>query len=56
MLMYTEELLKEKYIIHNYIQSKAWREKIENKPNKILFPFLLYFDEFETNSPLGTHR
>lgn len=40
MLIYTDELLKEKCIVHNYIQNNVWREKIENKPNKTLFPIL----------------
>lgn len=30
-------------------------KKLEKYPNKILFPFLLYFDEFETNNHLGSH-
>jgi len=56
MITYTNELLKDTNIIFNYIQSESWREKIEIYPNKTLFPFLLYFDEFETNNPLGSHR
>jgi len=56
MIKYTNELLKDTNIVFNYIQSESWREKIEKYPNKTLFPFLLYFDKFETNNPLGSHR
>lgn len=56
MITYTNKLLKDTNIVYNYIQSESWREKIELHPNKTLFPFLLYFDEFETNNPLGSHR
>lgn len=55
MVTYTEELLKNKCIINNLIQSNLWKKKLEKHPNKMLFPFLLYFDEFETNNPLGSH-
>jgi len=56
MITYTKKLLKDTNIVYNYIQSESWRDKIEIHPNKMLFSFLLYFDEFETNNPLGSHR
>lgn len=31
-------------------------KKLKIYQNKTQFPFLLYFDEFETNNPLGSHR
>jgi len=55
IVTYTEELLKNKCIISDLIQSNMWKKKLEKNPNKMLFPFLLYFDEFETNNPLGSH-
>lgn len=30
-------------------------KKLEKHSNKMLFPFLLYFDEFKTNNPIGSH-
>jgi hypothetical protein len=40
--------------VTNFIQSNLWKKKHEKNPNKILFPFLFYFDEFETHYSLGT--
>ncbi|KAF0769830.1 Uncharacterized protein FWK35_00006347 [Aphis craccivora] len=34
---------------------KFGKKKIINQPNKIILPYFLYFDDYETNNPLGTH-
>lgn len=56
MLTHTEKLLKDNSgLTYSFIQSDIWRCKLEQNQNKILFPFILYFDEFETNNALGSH-
>lgn len=41
--------------ISNFMQSKMWKQKNEaENENKIIFPLLIYFDDFETNNPLGS--
>jgi len=35
-------------------ESQMWRDTILHS-DKILIPFFLYFDDFETNNPLGRH-
>jgi len=42
-------------IICSYIQCEVWKEKCCQNPNKLLIPFFLYFDDYETNNPLGSH-
>lgn len=45
-------------IICSYIQCEVWKErskKDRQNPNKLLIPFFLYFDDYETNNPLGSH-
>ena len=34
---------------------KFAKKKIVNQPNKIIIPYFWYFDDYETNNPLGTH-
>jgi len=42
-------------VVCSYFQSKVWKEKCRNDIDKIIIPFFLYFDEYETNNPLGAH-
>lgn len=42
-------------IISNYLQSEIWKEKCSKNTNKLLIPFFLYFDDYETNNALGSH-
>lgn len=41
--------------ISNFMQSSLWKKKIEHFDSEsIVLPILLYFDDFETNNPLGS--
>jgi len=42
-------------IVCSFVQSEDWKIKFQNPPDKIIIPFFLYFDEYETNNPLGAH-
>jgi len=42
-------------IICSFIQSEFWKDKCLNNPGKIIIPFFLYFNEYETANPLGSH-
>ncbi|XP_060854891.1 uncharacterized protein LOC132932521 [Metopolophium dirhodum] len=54
-LKYSETIIEANdNLIHNFIQSQMWRDKILLS-DKILIPFFLYFDDFETNNSLGSH-
>lgn len=43
-------------IMFNIIQGELWREKMKNFKDIFVLPILLFFDEFETNNPLGSHK
>lgn len=45
--------------IFNYIQSPHWKEiinKLNLPEDELAVPLLIYFDEFEPNNPLGSHK
>jgi len=42
-------------IVCSFVQSEVWKVKCQSSPDKIIIPFFLYFDEYETNNPLGAH-
>jgi len=56
ILKYFDDLMSESEdIISSYIQSEVWKEKCRNNPGKVVIPFFLYFDEYETANPLGSY-
>lgn len=42
------------YCLSNIIQSELWKH-FSNFHNKIVLPLIIYYNEFETNNPLGSH-
>ncbi|XP_075168245.1 uncharacterized protein LOC142240420 [Haematobia irritans] len=50
----TKRLLQ-KDVLANFCNGSLWKKKITNFGNKIVIPYLLYFDDFEINNPLGSH-
>lgn len=55
-LQYISILKKNTQIISNFIQGELWRKLTINDGDKIVFPILLYFDDYENNNLLGSHR
>ncbi|CAH1110432.1 unnamed protein product [Psylliodes chrysocephalus] len=54
-LKYVEDL-KSKKDIFNIVQSNLWKNKISNfDESDIVFPIFLYYDDYETGNPLGSH-
>lgn len=41
--------------ITNIIQGEVWKSKISNLKDKIVIPYLLYYDDVEINNALGSH-
>lgn len=39
----------------NIIHGEVWKSKIVNFKNKIVIPYLLYYDDVEINNALGSH-
>ena len=48
--------LQEDSIISNFIQASLWKEIIKKFNGRIVLPLFLYFDDYENNNPLGSHR
>lgn len=51
---YVNILAKETSIVSNIMQGDLWSKKYSNG-DKTVFPIFLYFDDFETRNPLGSH-
>lgn len=53
---YVKELSLEKDILSNIMQGDLWLKKYcPLIRDKIVFPLILFFDEFQTGNPLGSH-
>lgn len=48
-------ILSHESSLEHFIQGKLWKQKLSTYTNKIVFPYFLYLDDFETNNPLGSH-
>ncbi|XP_043279805.1 uncharacterized protein [Venturia canescens] len=40
----------------NFIQGSLWKEQKSKFIGKIVFPLFMYYDDYEPNNPLGSHR
>lgn len=54
ILQYINDLRKDTRKLSNVVQGDLWLRKYSNS-TKIIIPVYLYFDEFETRNPLGSH-
>ncbi|XP_044010180.1 uncharacterized protein LOC122853827 [Aphidius gifuensis] len=54
----TDSLEKSKisYPVSSFVQGEAWRNIISQYQNKFVIPLSIYFDDFEINNPLGSHK
>lgn len=48
--------LKTHEIISNFIQGSSWHKLSSNFEDKTVFPVHIFFDDYETNNPLGSHK
>lgn len=53
---YVNSLKENKNIISNFVQGSLWTKISAPFGEKIVFPLFLYFDDFENNNPLGSHK
>lgn len=54
ILSYMDDLREDNSYLSNVIQGDLWLKKYSNS-SKIIIPLQLFFDEFETRNPLGSH-
>lgn len=50
-----ENIKKSSYII-SLLQGTVWQDIEKNMEDKLVLPLVLYFDDFEINNPLGSHK
>lgn len=55
-LSYYQSLRSNKTIIENFVQGSLWEDISSQFTDKIVYPLFLFFDDYETNNVLGTHR
>ncbi|OXU17249.1 hypothetical protein TSAR_013512 [Trichomalopsis sarcophagae] len=55
-MSYIKSLESNKHIISNIIQADYWRERSKSFGDKIVFPMVMYYDDYENNNPLGTQK
>ncbi|CAH1117061.1 unnamed protein product [Phaedon cochleariae] len=48
------ELQEDKHTVTNLTQAELWKTKIEHT-KELIFPLLIYCDDFEVGNPLGAH-
>lgn len=54
---YVNLLNSNSHIISNIIQCSHWKEKIAgHDKEKIVLPLMMFFDDYENNNPLGSHK
>lgn len=54
-LEYINSLYADNENISNFIQGEFWKEEKKKFGDKIVFPISIFFDDYETNNPLGSH-
>lgn len=52
---FMQDTMLNKTVFSNFIQGSLWQEKITKYNNKTVLPIFLYFDDYETGNPLGSH-
>lgn len=53
---HVRELNSEQDILSNFIQGNHWKNILRNfSTDKFVCPLFIYFDDFETSNPLGSH-
>lgn len=55
MKKHMQDTVSNKKVFFNFIQGPLWKNKIINCNDKTILPIFLYFDDYETGDPLGSH-
>lgn len=55
-LRYYQSLRSNNNIIENFVQGSLWEEISSHFIGKIVYPIFLFFDDYENNNVLGSHR
>lgn len=55
-LQYLKNAEKHSTIVKNIVQGSLWKEKSKIYDDKIVLPLVMFFDDYENNNPLGSHK
>lgn len=55
-LDYLDFLKNSDKVVCNYVQGDYWREFKKSNDQIVIIPIAIYFDDYENNNPLGSHR
>lgn len=55
ILDYMKQVTNNQHCVSNIIQSDLWKHLSHDFHDKLVLPLIIYYDEFETNNPLGGH-
>lgn len=55
MKTHYKQLMEDTTTYSNFIQGELWKAQIKNSKSDLIFPLFLYFDDYETGNPLGSH-
>ena len=43
-------------VIFDFIRGSLWKEENTKSRGKLVLSLFMYFDDYETNNPMGSHR
>lgn len=55
-LDYIKDLKNHTEVMSNFIQGELWKDMSLQFGEQLVFPLFMYFDDYENNNPLGSHR
>ena len=57
VFVYYQQLFYNVDVIEDFVQGNLWPNKVkDNFSDKTVFPLFVYFDDYENNNPLGSHK
>ncbi|XP_044011924.1 uncharacterized protein LOC122854951 isoform X1 [Aphidius gifuensis] len=56
MINYIQVLKDSPTINSNFIQGNLWQKIVSHDENKLILPLFFYYDDYENDNPLGSHR
>lgn len=55
-VQYVESLKSSSYIVKNFVQGSLWKDNQKSFGDKLTLPISVYYDDYEPNNPLGSHK
>lgn len=52
---YQKEVYEDKHVLRNIVNGTSWQHTLQNGKEETVIPLTIYFDDFESGNPLGSH-